>query len=199
MLVHIFRTAIYHQGLLQNWLNDLSIIHSLKSRCQTESSNMLQLCGQLHVRESHILTKKWKLVPLIPSSLLLFFHHLEMMYSKQCGLNGVVIQKLLLSCFHKDVYCGYMPAWNESCPCKEIDIHLYFTLGQPSRFNMSYYIRRREPLTVFTPLHIIFGNSELSFNSWKQRFAKISQDLSIYIYTQQLNLIEFIQRDKGVN
>ena len=197
ILTHILVSVSYHHGLLHNWRCVSSKLHSLNSQCWTRLSSLKYICGNLNFYESESINMTWDLVPLVNYSTLLYFHHFEIMYSKHCEIAAVVIHKIFLHP-HQDVYCGFIPPWNESCPCKNIAVKLQRALSYiTTKFNISYSITRVAPLTVVIATHIITVNTTVEFDVHQHFVTNMKQFASIYIYTQKVNLIQFMHGNKG--
>ena len=123
----------------------------------------------------------------------LHFQRFEMLYSTNCELNQLLLEKLP---FEPESYCGNFPSWNESCPCESIQMTLIISAYQYSAsFTLSYAITNHRIIT----LHADIGKIDQAVKPqlyWSfAHILTVPQTLSIHVFAN--NRTKLVRLDKG--
>ena len=125
------------------------------------------------------------------------FHRFNMLYSHQCSINAMIIEKIIPPS-RVDYYCGAMPPWTETCPCLEIHLQMMIKLTQPlSELNMSYTIRTEAILSTF----MVIKYEQISDDWWTVNLIPsypLDRRSSVLIVNHYIQLIMFILKYTGM-
>ena len=143
---------------------------SLHEMCQLEHSYIRRLCGIIvSPNQENISSKEWMVHPLSGYNVYLIFETFKIMYSDNCSINSLLIHK---NDGISELYCGHLPVWNETCPCKTINLLLTITfMDVETLFRISYVISNRKGLSI----QIVDG-------SYKRQFMTYMRSITGYKY-----------------
>ena len=162
LVKHILSRIREARSLLSGHHTAVVGILVISTSCQVLAPNTNHLCGQIYKNSYAIFNMTWELKLLSGYSTKLIFHKLNSIYSKECEINSVLLQKVK-SCNHHDRYCGYLPPWNETFPGSNVLILMIINLPRPpTQFLLSYHLLRTPLLTSQTAMYIV-GNSRMVF------------------------------------
>ena len=132
---------------------------------------------------------QWKIQPLSGYTIDIAFHKLNIFYSQQCEVAGLTLKKIT-DCHHEEFYCGFLPSWNESCPCWSVYITLAIhSTMRTAEFDLFYQISKKKYLTVFLNVHLVLNQMSVISSNWDCIIRQIKQ-MSVYIYAEHGTVIQ---------
>ncbi len=105
------------------------------------------LCGMINIPSQYNLQDtNWNIQGISGYYIDLFFEHFAITFSKQCHVNSLALSKYKN---HRELYCGHLPDWYESCPCNMVYVVLKVTnYNVTTSFLMYYKMNRKRNLSL---------------------------------------------------
>ncbi len=101
----------------------LHMAHDLKDQCYNPNLGIKHLCGVMSYEASDVF--QWIIKTISGYYTKLVFYKFDIMHSRQCKLNRVTLEKHIKGRpLHRELYCGRLPTWEETCPCFQINVTL---------------------------------------------------------------------------
>ena len=133
---------------------------------------------------------QWTIQPLSGYTTEITFHILNIFYSQRCEIISLGLLKKA-DCQHEELYCGYLPPWNESCFCQSISVTLASSSPTTrAEFILSYQISKKNHLMFFLNIHLIAMEMTIYSSSWYNISTYIPQKVIMFIYSEHGSLIQ---------
>ena len=164
--------------------------------CQNNAASLASLCGNIDKMQHHTPKpekcgiwgffldfdpdpepEQWIIQAIHGYSTHLIFTKFETMYSENCSLNSL---ELILNTNDEEqtqyILCGYLPPWNQTCPCIKTTLSLS-TTWDSTHLSIKYMIRQRLFLSIYTqPTTFNYTTTAFNpldmldsiFNTWEQ-------------------------------
>ena len=149
MVYHVMRILLDRQDLHSSYLYMATNIKLIETSCFHRSPSRNYMCASIHSIEWKGMNL-WRIKGLGGYNMNLVMKVFRLMYSTGCKTNRLDIIKVM-HCNHSEAYCGHLPLWHETCPCREV--HLSFVLhclSCQAEFNLVYYVSRSRQLPFFS-------------------------------------------------
>ena len=109
------------------------------SICHQWNSSGRRICGLIKVNSNTPLLWTFEVLP--TNLLIIYFRYFHMLSSYQCLINSVEITRYDNEQSFKQLYCGDLAPWRETCECFKVKVQLSvtWTYGTASNFSLEYY------------------------------------------------------------
>ena len=115
-----------------------TILHYV-TMCNRWNSSVKHICGKLvsFSEKSNL----WTFEVLHTNLVIIRFHYFHLLSSYQCQINSVEVTRYGHEQSFKQLYCGDLPPWTESCECSKIKVQLLFRwrFNDAAYFSLEYY------------------------------------------------------------
>ena len=170
--------------------NIVQYLKQTRYSCTRLSTTLHHVCGNIvsSTDESTCKLRVWHIEPLAEYNTILIFNAFNMMYSKNCSINSLAVSRIS-DCVHKELYCGHLPPWNESCPSAKINLTLQINwLQSPTHLNTSYYISKHISATIYQHIQF-FTTTNYALDVLFPSVSDVELEILLLVQASRINLI----------
>ena len=192
---HMMQPVTVTTGVVHAIASSFTYINYIRKYCDILSFHLKHICGYIISPQMTQVTTvhTWSIKIIQGYITNIMYNRLEMIYSKECEIASLQVNKYFTKCIHQEVYCGHLPPWHEMCPCQSISIAIdrYFVHAK-TEFSLVYSASRNEKISVTMTTHIILGESIIPLpTGWNKQ---VKQLIFFLVYSDHKTLIHLVQK-----
>ncbi len=157
LIHHIIAVDSIRSNYIHAYCDIIRHLNEAQNSCLYFPQHIRHLCGGIAV-SSNLGGQNnlhWLIQTLVGYTTVIQFHTFHMIYSKNCDISSVTIERII-KCSHQEEYCGDLPPWNETLQSLQTKLTLaVIHQWSPVCLNVSYSMTKKQEAILRQSIHFI--------------------------------------------